>query len=306
VRTALMRRITDRASSDPSIMFVTGDLGFTVVDEFRDLLPKQFINCGVAEQAMMSMAAGIASTSKRVFAYSISNFATFRCLEQIRNDITFHGHSVCIVSVGAGASYGTLGYSHHGLEDLAIMRVLPGMRIFSPADSYETASAIDAFLDDPGPTYLRLGRAPTTQIHAGVPNISRGALEVRSGSDASILATGSIVSACVSAADALLEMGVDIQVVSVPRIKPFPIGQILELTQGRSLITVEEHSTTGGLGSALLESLTSQRESRFVSVLGFPPEGLKAHGSQEFLNKSAGMDAAGIKRSVIDHLLAQR
>ena len=306
MRTALMRRITDRASSDPSIMFVTGDLGFSVVEEFRDLLPKQFINCGVAEQAMMSMAAGLASTGKRVFAYSISNFATFRCLEQIRNDITFHGHSVCIVSVGAGASYGTLGYSHHGLEDLAIMRVLPGMRIFSPADSYETASAIDAFLDDPSPTYLRLGRAPTTQIHAGVPNISRGALEVRSGSDASILATGSVVSACVSAADALLEMGVDIQVVSVPRIKPFPIGQILELTQGRSLITVEEHSTTGGLGSALLESLTSQRESRFVSVLGFPPEGLEAHGSQEFLNKSAGMDPAGIKKSVIDHLLAQR
>ena len=281
-------------------MLLTGDLGFNVVEGFRDAFPLQFLNCGVAEQAMMSIAAGLASTHKRVFAYSIVNFATFRCLEQIRNDIAYHGYDVCVVAIGGGASYGTLGYSHHGLEDVAVMRPIPGMRIYSPADSLEVASCVDEILEIGGPCYLRLGRQPGSSPHAGPPDISTGLIELARGTDVSLLVTGPLLPTALTAAAAAEEQGVSVQVVSVPRISPLDDAELLKVAGGRRIVTLEEHSTIGGLGSAVLESLARSRQPHDVHILGYPSGGFDISGSHAFINNSTGLSPDAVALALVD------
>jgi transketolase len=165
-------------------MLLTGDLGFNVIEEFADELPSQFLNCGVAEQSMIGVAAGLAASGRNVFVYSIANFPTFRCLEQIRNDIAYHGHNVTIVSVGAGFAYGFDGYSHFGLEDLAIMRAIPGIDVICPADPLETNLITRMLLRNEGPAYLRLRKEGEETFHVETTNFSWGdAISLRRGSD---------------------------------------------------------------------------------------------------------------------------
>ena len=141
--------------------------GFGVVADFGETYPRQFLNCGVAEQSMVGIAAGMASAGRRPFVYSIANFPTLRPLEQIRNDVCYHGLGVTIVSVGAGLAYGSLGYTHHAVEDISILRSLPGMRVYSPADAFECRAAVDEILATPGPAYLRLGKNKEPLMHDG-------------------------------------------------------------------------------------------------------------------------------------------
>jgi transketolase len=294
MRSVFLQALGRRAALDQRITFLTGDLGYSVVDEFMHNFPSQFVNCGVAEQSMMSIAAGMASSGRKVFVYSITNFATFRALEQIRNDIAYQGANVCVVAVGAGTSYGTLGYSHHGLEDMAVMRVLPRMCVLSPSDSMEVEACLAEVLTAGGPHYVRLGREPARAVHAAVPDLRPGAIEVRVGHDVTILATGAIVSDCISAAEIVQLKGLSVQVVSVPRVSPLPISLILELSAGRPILTVEEHSTVGGLGSAVLEGLAWHAERRHVCVVGYPRDGLLANGSHSYLNEMAGLTPIGL------------
>jgi transketolase len=160
-----MQTLLDNAKKDPNIVFITGDLGFGVIEDFQSQLPGQFINAGVSEQAMMGMAAGIASTGKRVFVYSIGNFPTLRCLEQIRNDVCLMNNPVVIVSVGAGYSYGSQGYTHHALEDIAVMRALPNMNVYVPCDSVEAKALTNYLCKDKSPSYLRLGKSGEPILH---------------------------------------------------------------------------------------------------------------------------------------------
>ena len=165
MRDSFANTLLEEAKKNSSIVLVTGDLGFGVLDKFQQELPKQFINAGVAEQTMMGMAAGIASTGKRVFVYSIGNFPTLRCLEQIRNDVCSMNNSVVVVSVGAGYAYGSQGYTHHALEDIAIMRALPNMDILVPADPQEASLLTTHLANTQKPSYLRLGKSKEAIIH---------------------------------------------------------------------------------------------------------------------------------------------
>lgn len=300
MRDAFIARLTEHAHTDESIMLLTGDLGFNVVEGFRDAFPLQFLNCGVAEQAMMSIAAGLASTRKRVFAYSIVNFATFRCLEQIRNDIAYHGYDVCVVAVGGGAMYGTLGYSHHGIEDVAVMRPLPGMRVYSPADTLEVASCVDEILRIGGPSYLRLGRHPGATPHADLPDISTGLIEISHGADVSLLVTGPLLPTALEATATAEAQGRSVQVLSVPRISPIDDSALLKLIGERRIVTLEEHSTIGGLGSAVLESLARSRQPRDVTMLGYPTGGFTVSGSHTYLNASAGLTPEAVALALMD------
>ncbi len=292
MRDAFVARLTEHARRDSSVNLVVGDLGWSVVTDFADELPAQFLNAGVAEQAMIGVAAGLAASGRKVFVYSIANFPTMRCLEQIRNDVCYHALDVTIVSVGAGLAYGPLGYSHHAVEDIAVMRALPGLRVYSPADAMEVRAVVDDICEVGGPAYLRLGKNREPVIHGSQPDVSSGApLLVRTGDDVTIMAVGAVVSHALALADALwADHEVSARVLTAPVVKPLSGPAVLAAAAGtRGLVTMEEHSVAGGFGSAVLEALASDGSARRVLVLGLRDEKQFAVGSQPYLRDRAGL-----------------
>src|SRR5207245_8966920 len=165
MRNAFFRALYALAERDERVFLIVGDLGFGVVEPFAERFPGRFLNAGVAEQDMTGIAAGLALCGKIVFTYSIANFPTLRCFEQIRNDVCYHNANVKVVSVGGGLAYGALGVTHHATEDIAVMRTLPNMTIVAPADSIEAELATRALATQSGPAYLRLGRSGEPRVH---------------------------------------------------------------------------------------------------------------------------------------------
>ncbi len=291
MRDAFVKKLGEVAAHDPSVMLLVGDLGFGVVADFGTAYPNQFINCGVAEQSMVGIAAGLASAGRRPFVYSIANFPTLRPLEQIRNDVCYHGLGVTIVSVGAGLAYGSLGYTHHAVEDIAILRSLPGMRVYSPADPQECRAAVDEILADPSPAYLRLGKNREPVMHEQVPDLSTGApLLIRDGSDVTLIAAGPIVTQAIAVADALAGQGVSVRVMTCPVIKPLNAAAVAAAAAGtRGIVTLEEHTLHGGFGSAVLEGFAVAGITVPVHPLALADEATSIIGSQEWLRERAGL-----------------
>jgi transketolase len=289
VRTAFIQTITQLAEADPRVMLLVGDLGFGVVEPFAARFPRQFVNVGIAEQNMIGVAAGLALSGRRVFAYSIGNFPTLRCLEQIRNDVCHHDADVTIVTVGGGFAYGALGASHHATEDLAIMRALPNMTVVAPGDPYETTALTRAIAQAPGPHYLRLGRAGEGLIEGGDPAVTLGnARRIRYGAQATVLATGDMLGVAVAAATRLTAAGIDCGVLSVHTLKPLDRPAILAAAcQSECLVTLEEHTVIGGLGSAVAELLMdSDAGSTTLRRIGIPDTFAHEVGSQQFLRET--------------------
>jgi transketolase len=302
MRTAFIRELTRLAEADSRIFFITGDLGYSVIEDYASRFPDQFLNAGVAEQNMTGMAAGLASTGKVVFTYSIGNFPTIRALEQVRNDVCYHALNVKIVTVGGGLAYGALGYSHHAIEDLAIMRALPNMTVLAPGDPVEAAAATHAAVATAGPVYLRLGKAGEPVVHDGPIDFRVGrAITVRSGDAATICSTGGMLPVVVEAADRLAAEGVAVRVLSMHTLKPFDEDAILRAASetGR-LITVEEHSIIGGLGSAVAEALaTSDGPRATLHRIALPSAPTFEVGSHDHLRAHYGLtveDIAAITR----------
>src|SRR3982751_2787827 len=194
MRNAFLDTLYELARQDDRIVFITGDLGFRVVEKFMENMPNQFLNAGVAEQNMTGIAAGMALSGKISFTYSIANFPILRCLEQIRNDVCYHRANVKVVAVGGGFAYGSLGATHHATEDLAIMRALPEMTVVAPGDPEEAAAATEAVAAHDGPCYLRLGRAGEQKVHARPIHFQLGkAIQVRQGTDITLISTGGML-----------------------------------------------------------------------------------------------------------------
>ncbi len=295
MRDAFVKTLLEEAKKDKDIILITGDLGFGVLDEFQKELPNQFINSGVNEQAMMGMAAGIASTGKRVFVYSIGNFPTLRCLEQIRNDICLMNNSVVVVSVGAGYAYGPQGYTHHALEDIAVMRSLPNMEVVIPADPIETRKVTELLAKSATPSYLRLGKSNEKNINIGVPKIIYGKVnEIISGKSGTILFVGSIGTIAMEAAEQLLKQGSAVSVASVPFLTSFDKEYLKRAASKGPIVTVEEHSSRGGLGSALLEYLNKEKIRADVGVIAAFEKNLSQIGSQDFLRESNGLSICAV------------
>ncbi len=306
MRTAFIETLTRLAGRDRRIVLVVGDLGFGVVGEFARRFPDRFINAGVAEQNMTGLAAGMALCGKVVFTYSIANFPTLRCLEQIRNDVCYHEANVKIVSVGGGLGYGALGMSHHATEDLAILRSLPGLTVIAPGDPRETECAVEAAARASGPCYLRLGRADEPIVHGERPDFAIGkALLVREGADLTLIATGGMLAVAASAAETLARDGTSARVLSMHTIKPLDARAILDSARRtRVVVTLEEHSVLGGLGGAVAEVLAESGLSRITfRRIGLPSEYAKAVGDQAYLRRLHGLDEAGVVatlRSILD------
>jgi len=300
LRTAFADTLVDLAASDERVFLLMGDLGFGVLDKFAEQFPKRFINAGVAEQNMTGVAAGLALSGKIVFTYSIANFPTIRCLEQIRNDVCYHNANVKVVSVGAGLAYGTLGATHHGTEDIALLRSLPNMTVVVPADPIESRLATRAIYTKEGPCYLRLGRSGEQAIHETEPDFVLGkAIKVREGRDLTLIATGGIAHSAVSAADTLAEQGLSVRLLSMHTIKPIDIDSIrtAAVETGR-IVTIEEHGQIGGLGSAVEEVLVEHTDCKVAfKKLSLGNDFCHAIGSQEYLRKTLLLSVDDILRA---------
>ena len=295
MRDAFVETLLEEAKKDENIILITGDLGFGVLDEFQKELPNQFINSGVNEQAMMGMAAGVASTGKRVFVYSIGNFPTLRCLEQIRNDICLMNNSVVVVSVGAGYAYGPQGYTHHALEDIAVMRALPNIEVIVPADPIETKLVTKFLAATKSPSYLRLGKSNEQNFNETELVISPGRFnELINGESGSLLFVGSIGEIALSAARELRKSGLSVSVASVPFLKSLDKEYLMRASSKGPIITIEEHSSRGGFGSAVLEFLNAENIVATVGVVASSEKNLSQIGSQEFLRMSNGVNVEAV------------
>jgi transketolase len=296
MRNAFVETLFDLAVRDARIVLITGDLGFGVVTRFMEQLPRQFVNAGVAEQNMTGLAAGMALSGKIVFTYSIANFPTLRCLEQIRNDLCYHRANVTVVSVGGGFAYGAMGSTHHATEDLGIMRTLPEMVVVAPADPVETRHATRAIVDHLGPCYLRLGKAGERVVHQGSIAFELGrAIQVRDGRDVTLISTGALLHTALRAADHLAAEGREARVLSMHTIKPLDEDAVLKAAQEtQAIATLEEHSIIGGLGSAVAEVLAEAGAGSPFKRLGLPSSFSPHIGGQEFLLERHGLTVGAI------------
>ena len=247
------------AETNPDVVVLDADLaGSTKTSEFRKVAPERFVEVGIAEQDMIGVAAGLAASGKTVFASTFAVFASGRCWEQIRLAMAYPRLNVKVVSTHCGISVGPDGASHQALEDLAIMRAIPNMTVISPADAYEAYAATLAIADYNGPVYMRLGRADMPVIFDEDVKFEIGkARLLRSGSDVTLIGTGQMVSLCLDAAEALEKEGISADVIDMSTIKPLDIDAIYEsVTKTGCVVTAEEHSVIGGLGSAVSEFLS--------------------------------------------------
>ncbi|MCB0320009.1 MAG: hypothetical protein KDD60_03730 [Bdellovibrionales bacterium] len=297
MRDQFIRTLLELAKEDPNIILVTGDLGFAVFDEFQRVIPNQFVNAGVAEQNMTGLAAGLAMAGKRVFTYSIGNFVSLRCLEQIRNDVCYHGVPVTAVCIGAGFSYGALGVSHHATEDLAIMRSLPNLDVYSPGTISEVDWIVRDIVSRGRPAYLRLDKSAADfsdiEVEPYRPAIPR---LVREGGDLTFIATGGILGEALRAAEILEDFAVSARILNVHTLKPLDFGPILKAAEEtHGIVTIEEHSTTGGLGGLVAEGiLESGIPLKFFRRIGLKSSFSSVVGSQQYLRARYGLDAAAI------------
>src|SRR2546425_472735 len=301
MRGAFIRALMEAACKNRRVVLLTGDLGFAVLDEFRARCPQQFYNVGVAEENLAGVAAGLALSGHVVFTYSIGNFPTLRCLEQVRNDICYHRADVKIVTVGGGLAYGALGVSHFATEDLAILRALPELTVVAPGDPVEVERLVPQIVERPGPVYLRLGRAGEKSLHDPATEIVLGRpTRARAGSDTLLLTTGGMLPVALDAATLLEADGVAAEVVSVHTLKPLDADAICALAARFPIvITCEEHTALGGLGGAvaevLLEAGVTPRFRRFALPPAFP----SGVGSQEYLRTVNRLDAPALRALVL-------
>ena len=301
MRTAFVEGLLEAARERPDVVLLTADLGFSVLEKFRDALPAQYLNVGVAEQNMMGMAAGLADLGKVVFTYSIANFPTMRCFEQVRNDVCYHGYPVRVVAVGGGLTYASQGYTHHGVEDIGVMRALPGMTVIAPGDPAEAAAATKALCSMPGPAYLRLGKAGEPKVHSGPIDFEIGrAIRLTEGGDATLVSTGGMLVHTMEAAEKLRGEGIACRVLSMHTVKPLDEAAILAaLAETRLVVTVEEHNVGSGLGAAVAQVVAGVDGPRAAfRRYGLPDERYVRVGSHGYMRELMGDLAATVREGL--------
>jgi transketolase len=296
------------AEKDSNLMLLTGDLGYGVFEEFEKKYPKQYLNVGVAEQNMMGVAAGLALEGKIIFTYSIGNFPTLRCLEQIRNDACYHELNINIIATGGGFSYGGLGMSHHATEDLAIMRALPGVTLIAPCTAREAELATIELSKCKGVGYLRIDKTKA-ELESDLEDFQIGKVRVLvQGVDYTIFVAGGIAEEAVKASKILEESDVSLKVVSVHTLKPLDTEYIQnEIENKEGIIVVEEGVLIGGLGSAICElCIDNGIRPNYIKRLGLDDHFSSIVGSQEYLRNIYNLDANTIVKEVLGFIENQR
>ena len=291
--------LLELAQFDRDILVVTSDSrGSGKLVPFGDALPQQHVEVGIAEQNLVGVAAGLASTGKQVFAVSPACFLTARALEQIKNDVAYSDNPVKVIGISAGVSYGALGTTHHSLHDYAALRAINNIDIIAPADNFETRAAIRAAINHPRPLYIRFGKRSMLNLHAPDTEFHIGkAITLREGNDVTFVAIGETVAPAVLAADQLADEGISTRVISMHTLKPFDDAALLAAARDtRVLITVEEHSMYGGLGEQCASVLFENRVFPQFKIVGFPDEYM-ATGSQAEVLAHYGMSPDGLAKT---------
>ncbi|MBW4046356.1 MAG: transketolase [Proteobacteria bacterium] len=303
MRSAFSDAITAEAKRDPRVLLLTGDHGYALFDSFRKRCPEQYINCGIAEQNMVGVAAGLARAGFRPIVYGLAAFVPVRVLEQIKIDVCYERLPVIFIGDGAGLVYSHLGTSHQSTEDIACTRSIPDLTVLSPADRFEMAAALAQAFDAASPVYLRMGKSDRGDVHRGPVDFSAGQMIFVKGgrSEVVMLATGSMVKTALE----LTVRGVDAQVWSVPSIKPLDSASLGEICRhAKVLITLEEHSVFGGLGSCIAEEVAKINPVPICRI-GIEDRFSALCGSYDYLLKEHGIDLASVKQRVDGFLQVQ-
>lgn len=298
MRTSFINQLLEEAKKNDKIFLVIGDLGYHVVEPFMEAIPERFLNAGIAEQNMAGVAAGLAMTGYNVYIYSIGNFPTLRCLEQIRNDIAYHKANVKIVSVGAGYAYGSLGATHQPTEEMGALRAIPNMVVATPGDPIEARAIAKFSAEYDGPMYIRLGKAGEKIAHEeDALTIKAGDILpvwIKEGNKKAVLACGNIMAA---AKEQIVENGLKYDLYSVPFVKPFNDEQLKAIVEQYSdgLITIEEHQKSCGMGSAIVEEVNDlYAQSKIakypvIKRIAIPDEFAPVVGTQGYLREYEGL-----------------
>jgi len=296
MRFAVVNSIYEAALKNKDIVFLTGDLNHVHEKEFRKNIPDQYINVGIAEQNMIGIAAGLALSGKKVFVYSITPFVTMRCFEQVKSDVCYQNLDVNLIGVGGGFAYGQYGNTHCSIEDVAVMRVLPNMKIVAPSNPLEAKVLTAQILNLKGPTYIRIGRGKEPmpekkyKVHFGKGHyISRG-------KDVAIFSYGPILTEAEKVVDALGKKKIEATLINMHTIKPLDEKLVLKIVKHtRTIFTIEEHSIIGGLGSAIAEIISERGHKTLIfKRFGVKDIYLKEIGIQEYLRKKHGISATKI------------
>lgn len=304
MRDTFVKTLIGLAEKDKDIELITGDLGFGVLKPFWEKLPDQFTNAGIAEQNMTTVAAGMALEGKKVFTYSIGNFPTLRCLEQIRNDCAYHHANVNIVCIGGGFVYGSLGMSHHATEDIAVMRSLPEVTVVCPGDLIEAAGATKAIAEYPGTCYLRLGRGGEKQVHTEISHFRIGkAIRIKQGEKIAVFSTGAILDDVTDAVAELEKRGISVEQYSFPTVKPLDYEVVLDCSNRfDKIFTVEEHNIIGGFGSAVAEVMAENPAKARLVRIGINDEYCTIVGGQEYLRNQYGFSTDKIVTRILQEV----
>ena len=297
MRTAFIKQLVEEAAINDKIFLIVGDLGYSVVEMFAEKYPERFLNAGIAEQNMIGVAAGLAKEGYNVYVYSIGNFPTLRCMEQIRYDVAYHNLNVKIVSVGAGYAYGSLGASHHATEELGMMRTIPNMVICSPGDPVEAQVISTVSANYEGPMYLRLGKAGEVIVHQSlIENLKIGDLIPvirKPNANKALLVSGSILDYAVNRIREFNDLS---DVYSIPFVKPLNIEQLHELAiQYPDICVLEEHQKSCGVGSAIIEVINdmySRSEIPYyprIKRIAIDDKFYSVSGSQAYFRKLANL-----------------
>ncbi len=303
MRSIFNKTLLELAKNDPRIHMILADIGYGEIEPFRDAFPDRYYNVGVAEQNMTGVACGVAMEGNIAVTYSIANFPTLRCLEQIRNDVCYHNANVKIVIIGGGVSYGPLGVSHHSTEDIAILRALPNIVVCVPCDTKEAEAATRAMIAHDGPFYYRCGYKNEKDIHDGPIHFQLGrAIRVQDGGDVALFFTGPIgYDAKLACEKVKKEHGIDVRLISLHTIKPIDRAEIVAAARDiGKIITLEEHNLSGGMGSAVAEVLADEGAVCKFKRMALPDVNVSLVGSQEWLRGQYGLDADSIAAQIVE------
>ena len=302
MRNSFADEITKLAQQREDIVLLSGDIGNRLFDKFKEVAPGRFFNCGVAEANMVGVAAGMAASGLRPVCYTIASFLTYRVIEQIRLDLGYHHQRVILVGTGAGLSYASLGSTHHSVEDMGMLRLIPGLAVLAPGDERELRPALHAALDYPGPVYIRIGKKGEPVVHETEPKVEIGkALRLLEGKDAWILALGNMLPLAMEAAEILKDKGISCGIASMGSLKPLDIKFLAEVFgSARVVATLEEHSVLGGLGTAVSEWFAANAAAAKAKLVSFgtPDEFLHETTHQPSARAWAGLTAENIAHRI--------
>ena len=305
IRDAFFNEVYAIAKEDSNVIFITADMGAHSLVKFKKDLPKQYINIGIAEQNMVSVAAGLALGGKKVFIYTIIPFATFRCYEQIKMDLCCMNLPVVVVGAGPGLTYGSDGPSHHATSDIAVMRALPQISILNPSDSCLAAYCARIAYESVSPVYVRIDKGRQPLIHKEKDKFPDGLVLLRGGSQLTIISTGLMVHHALKVAESLDGHGISSAVVDLYMIKPLNESLLLSaINKTEHIVTVEENSIVGGIGSIISEFLNDHGLFIPLKRIALPDQHCFESGNRESMHKYFRLDEENIKKDILSWVSA--